>query len=124
MQPPKPANPNPYLTNSYRVKVTRVIDGDTVQLDADLGLRVHRTVYMRLSDIDAPEVRGKEKEAGREAKETLEAILENEGQQYAAFRKGKSFDRWVGSLWIVTVDGQRIDVQREMVNLGAAEARE
>ena len=48
----------------YRARVSRVVDGDTVDLDIDLGLRVTSRQRCRLFGLNAPEVRGSEREAG------------------------------------------------------------
>lgn len=39
----------------YKAKLLRVIDGDTVKLDVDLGFRMHFIHLFRLSGINAPE---------------------------------------------------------------------
>lgn len=43
-------------TWSYPATLLRVVDGDTVRLDLDLGLRIHRLENCRLFGIDAPEL--------------------------------------------------------------------
>jgi len=40
----------------YEVTVERVVDGDTLDLDIDLGFGVSRKLRARLADIDAPEI--------------------------------------------------------------------
>lgn len=55
----------------YRARVTRVIDGDTVEADVDLGFSVKISTKLRLYGIDAPEIRGKEKEKGAESRDHL-----------------------------------------------------
>lgn len=66
---------------NYRAKVLRVIDGDTIEVDVDLGFYTWRKVVLRLADIDAPETRTKdlvEKAQGYESTNVLkEKILEN-----------------------------------------------
>jgi micrococcal nuclease len=42
----------------YQATLTRVIDGDTFDLDIDLGLRVHASARVRLHGIDTPETYG------------------------------------------------------------------
>lgn len=45
---------------SYNANVIRVIDGDTVDLDIDLGFKTYlHSVRCRLIGIDTPESRGK-----------------------------------------------------------------
>lgn len=50
---------------TYQATVVKVVDGDTVDLDVDLGFSIHRKERFRLSDINAPEV---STTAGLEAK--------------------------------------------------------
>jgi endonuclease YncB( thermonuclease family) len=40
----------------YAAEVLRIIDGDTLWLNLDLGFRTHLEVDVRLADINAPEV--------------------------------------------------------------------
>ena len=60
---------DPYI---YRIKqITRVIDGDTVDADIDLGFDISLTKRIRLAGIDTPESRTtnvKEKAMGLESK--------------------------------------------------------
>lgn len=44
----------PSLYN-YRCKLLRVVDGDTVDLEVDLGLETYRRVKCRLYGLNAPE---------------------------------------------------------------------
>ena len=62
----------------YRVKkVLRVVDGDTIDVDIDLGFNVSYTQRVRLAGIDTPESRTtdlKEKALGLEVKEYLKHL--------------------------------------------------
>lgn len=61
---------------TYRVEeVVRVIDGDTVELVIDLGFSTFVKEKIRLRSIDAPEIRGPEKEMGVQSKEHLYDLL-------------------------------------------------
>ena len=56
----------------YRAIITDVYDGDTVTADIDLGFDIwRRNERLRLYGIDAPEVRGEEREAGLVARDAL-----------------------------------------------------
>ena len=39
----------------YKAKVTRIIDGDTYEVDVSLGFGVTFTTKLRLNDLDTPE---------------------------------------------------------------------
>lgn len=57
----------------YRCKVVKVVDGDTVDCDIDLGLWTRRQERVRLLGINAPEVTGPEAERGKLATTALQA---------------------------------------------------
>lgn len=68
---------DPYI---YRVKqVLKVVDGDTIDADIDLGFDISLTKRVRLSGVDTPESRTtdlKEKALGLEVKEWLKKNLD------------------------------------------------
>jgi endonuclease YncB( thermonuclease family) len=62
----------------YRAIPLRVLDGDTVQFDVDLGLNVHRTEILRFLGVNAPETNSSdpvERQRGKEAKDFVTKIL-------------------------------------------------
>jgi micrococcal nuclease len=65
----------------YRVKkVLKVVDGDTIDVDIDLGFNVSYTQRVRLAGIDTPESRTKdlkEKALGLECKDYLSKQLKD-----------------------------------------------
>lgn len=68
---------DPYI---YRVKqVLKVVDGDTIDADIDLGFDISLTKRVRLSGVDTPESRTtnlKEKALGLEVKEWLKKNID------------------------------------------------
>lgn len=64
----------------YRCQARRVIDGDTLELDIDLGCRVHTRQIVRLLAVNAPEIRGVTAEAGEQAKRRLLELLRGAGE--------------------------------------------
>ena len=58
---------------TYRAKVVRVIDGDTVVLDIDLGFDIHHVKSCRLYGINAYELRDKD---------PVKRGLANDGKNY------------------------------------------
>ena len=60
----------------YKAKVVNVYDGDTITVDIDLGLKVWvRDEKLRLYGINAPELKGKERDKGLESRDHLRDIL-------------------------------------------------
>ncbi len=106
---------------SYRVeKVLRVIDGDTVELLVDLGFHTFTKQKVRLRGIDAPEIRGPEKEKGLKAKQFLEELLNKEEIEsiYVETVKDKQgkFGRYVCTLFLkLETQSTEIIVNTELV---------
>jgi micrococcal nuclease len=63
----------------YKARLIRVIDGDTVVMDIDLGCFVRRETTLRLLGINAPEVVGESRAAGLAASAHLKSLLEGGG---------------------------------------------
>lgn len=90
----------------YRAYVVKVIDGDTVKLDIDLGFRTWlREQNVRLIGVDTPEIRGEEREDGLIVKKYVSDILPV-GKEILlnSFRdrKGK-YGRWLGEIIVDNV---------------------
>jgi len=73
---------NPIQVHYYKCKVVRVIDGDTVDVDIDLGFSVDlKKKRLRLAGIDTPESRTRnkaEKVMGLAAKERVKELCGDE----------------------------------------------
>ena len=89
----------------YKAKITRVVDGDTVDALIDCGFSVFRQERIRLYGIDAYESRTRDKEEkkkGLAAKARLKELVK-EGKNFVIVRteidkKGK-FGRLLGRLY-------------------------
>jgi endonuclease YncB( thermonuclease family) len=94
----------------YKATVTRVVDGDTVDVSIDLGFDIHMKARIRLAGINAPESRTKdlvEKAAGIEAKNYVSKWCSDKGWEIIVKTeldgKGK-FGRVLGK--ILSSDGE------------------
>ena len=67
----------------YNVEVTRIVDGDTVDVDIDLGFgMVYKKQRVRMMGIDTPESRTRdkvEKKFGLASKQRLKSMLGKKG---------------------------------------------
>ncbi len=64
----------------YRAKPLRIVDGDTVHLEIDLGLETSRKIKCRLYGINAPEMNTLEGKAARAHLEGLiKAAIDKDG---------------------------------------------
>jgi micrococcal nuclease len=87
----------------YRAKLLRVVDGDTVDLQVDLGFRILHNIRVRLAGIDTPEIFGKttpgEREKGLEAKAYVEAALTSIDLVIRTNKTGK-YGRWIADIYV------------------------
>jgi micrococcal nuclease len=92
----------------YKAVVIKVYDGDTVTVDVDLGWSVViKKQKIRLLGINAPEVRGKSKQAGKESRDRLkEKILDQEITLKTFKDKKGKYGRWLG---IIILDDMNIN---------------
>lgn len=104
----------------YRCKILRVVDGDTVDIDIDLGFGVwlHRE-RVRVAGIDTPESRTRdlvEKQFGLAAKERLKSLCPIGSMQILVCKKyddkGK-FGRVLGDFFIEEEDKLLTDIMVE-----------
>ena len=93
----------------YKIKLDRVIDGDTIDAYIDLGFDVSVKKRIRFMGINTPESRTRdleEKARGLAAKDRVKALLEGcKNIQLHSHGIGK-FGRCLGEIFLDTVDGQ------------------
>lgn len=107
---------------AMKTKLVRVIDGDTVVLDLDLGLRIHSIQPIRLHGIDAPELHGVTDPApGLAAKAFLEAELAK-GPLRVLITTEDKYGRWLGIIWWGSgnTTEMRLSVNQAMITAGYA----
>ncbi|WP_297445375.1 thermonuclease family protein [uncultured Campylobacter sp.] len=108
--------PQQNLGKELTGKVSKVIDGDTIELLAKENPYHHITkLKIRLYGIDAPELK---QAYGKEAKEFLSALVLKQEVSLIIENKDK-YDRFVSTLFL---KGQ--DINKEMVKNGYAHAYE
>ena len=94
---------------TYKIKLDRVIDGDTIDAYIDLGFDVSVKKRIRFMGIDTPESRTRdleEKAKGLAAKDRLKNLLEGaDNIQLKSHGVGK-YGRCLGELHIDIVDGK------------------
>ena len=88
----------------YKVSIVKVVDGDTVDVDIDLGFGMsYKKQRVRMLGIDTPESRTRdlvEKKFGKASKKHLKGMLEEaESIELVSHDKGK-FGRILGDLFI------------------------
>ena len=101
----------------YGCELIRVIDGDTIDVRADLGFDVSLKLRLRFAGINTPESRTRNKEEkalGLAAKARLKEVLESaDSIEFESFGKGK-FGRVLATPYVVNND-KRTDVCQLLV---------
>ena len=64
---------------SYFARLIRVVDGDTIEVELDLGLRIYHKAFIRFYGVDTPEMNRKPQ---REAAEAATAVLDRMVELY------------------------------------------
>lgn len=110
----------------YNAQVVSVYDGDSITVDIDLGFGIiYKNQKIRLADINAPEIRGEEREAGLISRDALrkKILFKNVILLTQKDRKGK-YGRYIGTIEVIETtdilneDGypDAIDVQQININ--------
>jgi micrococcal nuclease len=108
----------------YRVKqVLRVVDGDTIDVDIDLGFDISFTSRVRLAGIDTPESRTtdkKEKALGLEVKQRLKDLLSKSSNIVIKTQKPDSTEKYGRILGWLFIDGAEKSINEGLIADGYA----
>lgn len=108
-----------YMYN-YKAVVTRVVDGDTVIVDIDLGFGVWlKEQSVRLAKINTPEIKGSTRVAGIAAKDFLSKLILNKWVQIRTEKGQEKYGRWLATI-LLEEDGNLIEINSRMVTEGFA----
>jgi micrococcal nuclease len=100
------------------ITVVRIVDGDTVDCLLDLGYDIQLKVRVRLSGIDAPEVRGKEKVKGLESSAHLLKLLKAHKGKLTVRPPKKQRGKF--GRWLMVIYGGDVNLNQQMVKDGFA----
>ena len=112
---------DPYI---YRIKsVTKVVDGDTIDADIDLGFDISLSKRIRLAGIDTPESRttnAKEKAMGLESKEWIKKALEGAKDIIIKTELPDSTEKYGRIIGHLFINGQETSLNNQMITSGYA----
>jgi micrococcal nuclease len=101
---------------NYNAIVVRVIDGDTVKLNIDLGFNINWETNARMANINADELKSNDpilKESAQNAKKYLESILKAGDKVHI---KSKELDKYKRPIVIITKQG--LNLNEDLLNKG------
>ena len=89
----------------YRAEMKRIVDGDTIDMDVDLGFFVKVRIRFRLQGINTPEIYRKKKDS-EEYKQGMKSVefveekfRENQGICMVVSTKTGAYGRWIGDIY-------------------------
>ena len=105
---------------TYKAKVVRVVDGDTIDALIDLGFDIHKKIRIRMVGMNAPESRTRdleEKKRGLAAKARLKEILKEGKNKFILESQGVGkYGRCLGIIRIGdTVVNQQLIIEGHAV---------
>ena len=107
----------------YVKKVSKVVDGDTIDVDIDLGFDISFSSRVRLAGIDTPESRTAdkmEKALGLEAKAYLKSAIDSAKSVVIKTEKMDSSEKYGRILGWVFLDGAEKSINQKMIDDGYA----
>jgi micrococcal nuclease len=109
---------------TYRIKkVTKIVDGDTIDVEIDLGFNISYSQRVRLAGIDTPESRTKdkvEKELGLESKKKLSDLVSQANLIVIKTEKPNSTEKYGRVLGWLYLDGAEQSVNEALIATGYA----
>ena len=115
------ADKDPYV---YRIRsVHKVVDGDTIDADIDLGFDISLTKRIRLAGIDTPESRttdAYEKKLGIEVKDWLKERLKFAKDILIKTELPDSTEKYGRIIGHLFINGEEISINNQMINEGYA----
>jgi micrococcal nuclease len=117
---------NAFSFYKYKAVVTSIYDGDSITCDLDLGWGVClKSRKIRLQGIDAPEIRGSEREHGLVSKARLEELILNKEVVLESYRdRTGKYGRYLATIWLFDDSGEEsewININQLLINEGLAE---
>ena len=112
---------DPYI---YRIReIHKVVDGDTIDADIDLGFDISLTKRIRLAGIDTPESRttdANEKKLGLESKDWLKNRLQFAKDIIIRTELPDSTEKYGRIIGHLFINGEEVSVNNQMISEGYA----
>lgn len=107
----------------YSAEVVRVVDGDTVDVDIDLGFHHRFETRLRLSGINAPEINAAGTK-GEESRDYLKSLLSVGSKVRVVTIKDRTekYGRYLANIFVDDGHGGHLDVNASMISSGHAVA--
>jgi len=108
---------------TYKAKLVRVINGDTLDIEIDLGFDIIIKQRLKLYGINTPDSRSTNvttKQKGLDVKQRLIAILTKEFKVETMLNKRGKYGRILGKVYIVDENDNEVCINELLVDEGLA----
>jgi|TARA_B110000495_G_C22977700_1_gene574417 micrococcal nuclease len=108
---------------TYKAKLIRIVDGDTIDAEIDLGFDTIVRKRIRLYGINTPDTKTKdldEKAKGLASKQRLTELLDNEFVVETILNKRGKYGRVLGVIYTISANNKRLNINEVLVNEGHA----
>lgn len=108
----------------YKAVITRIIDGDTVDAQIDLGFHTFINHRVRLNGINTPELNSSifsVREAANKAKERLSELVSKQKLVLLETSKSDLYGRFLGTIYLIDDVGEVVsNINQILLNEGFA----
>jgi len=115
--------PEDYYLYWYTATVVNVVDGDTLDVDTDLGFRIRFHQRIRLYGVDAYELNDPDperRELAKKAKTFVEAeVLGKRCFINTYMDRAEKYGRWLADIWYLR-EGEYRNLNQYLVEIGLA----
>lgn len=102
---------------TYKATVRRIVDGDTIYVDIDLGFFLRQMMKVRLRGVNTPEIRGKERPEGLKAKQfVIDALADCPAIVIKTSKIGK-YGRYIADVWYLPGSDDAGEILKKGKNL-------
>ena len=108
---------------TYKAKLIRIVDGDTIDAEIDLGFDTIIRKRIRLYGINTPDTKTKdldEKAKGLASKQRLTELLDKEFVVETILNKRGKYGRVLGVIYNISANNKRLNINEVLVNEGHA----
>ena len=107
---------------TYKAKILRVIDGDTIEAELDIGFCLTFRTKLRLLGVNSPEIHAKDEAIRKKAQEsrnfTEKTLLDQE--VFITTSKFDAFGRYLATVFVKTYEGTWVDFNKILLDGGYA----
>lgn len=87
----------------FTARLRRVVDGDTIEMDVDLGFKIFAVIMLRIAGVDTPEMNSSDMEERIKAKDATlftQMIVGSMSECLISVSGKGKYGRWIGDVYL------------------------